>query len=179
MRILFPILLIGAAVAIFFGYTNNRWHEVQAKKIQSDKIVQAQKNADILRRQRDDLTEKFKSISPDDITKLSKMLPDSVENVGLIIEMDKIAFKDGMGHIKSPQINQGSVSKSGTKGVDSTKYGSLSMSFNVTGTYDQFKAFLKDLETYVRILDVVGISFTSTKEGRYTYNLTFQTYWLK
>jgi Tfp pilus assembly protein PilO len=107
------------------------------------------------------------------------MLPDSVENVGLIIEINNISKKNGMGDIKSPQINQGSSAKSSSKGIDSSKYGSLAMSFNVTGTYDQFLTFIQDLETYVRIVDVTGLSFTATKDGRYTYNITIQTYWLK
>ena len=179
MRILLPLLLLGAALGIFFGYTNGHYHDIQVKKTQSDQIDLAKKNAYALNQKRTKLTEMRNKISDTDITKLTKLLPDSVENVGLIIEMNNIAIKDNMGTIKSPQINQGTVSKSGTKGIDSAKYGSLTMSFNIIGTYDQFMDFIKDLETYVRIVDVVGLSFTATKDGRYSYNLTIQTYWLK
>lgn len=179
MKILIPILLIGAAIGIFFGYTDGHYRDTLAKKDKADQIAQAKQNAYALNQQRQKLTEMRNKISGFDVNKISKMLPDSVENVGLIIEINNVSKKNGMGDIKSPQINQGASAKGAVKGLDSSKYGSLSMSFNVTGTYDQFLAFIQDLETYVRLVDVVGLSFSATKDGRYTYNLTIQTYWLK
>lgn len=179
MKIIFPLLLIGAAIAIFFGYTDAQYRGILDKKDKADQIDQAKQNAYALNQQRQKLTEMRNKISDFDVNKISKMLPDSVENVGLIIEINNISKKNGMGDIKNPQINQGSTGKGAVKSIDSSKYGSLSMSFNITGTYDQFLTFIQDLETYVRLVDVVGLSFTSTKDGRYTYNLTIQTYWLK
>lgn len=179
MKIIVPILLIGAAIGIFFGYTDSHYRDALAKKDKADQIDQAKQNAYALNQQRQKLTEMRNKISDFDVNKISKMLPDSVENVGLIIEMNNVSKKNGMGDIKNPQINQGASSKTGVKGLDSSKYGSLSMSFTVTGTYDQFLTFIKDLETYVRLVDIVGLSFSATKDGRYTYNITIQTYWLK
>jgi len=179
MKIFVPILLLGAAAGIFFGYTDGNYRATLAKKEKADQIQQAEKNAYALNEQRQKLTEMRNKISDFDVNKIAKMLPDSVENVGLIIEINNVSKKNGMGDIKSPQINQGASGKSAVKGVDSSKYGALSMSFNVTGTYDQFLSFIQDLETYVRLVDIIGLSFTATKEGRYSYNLTIQTYWLK
>jgi len=179
MKILLPILLIGAAVGIFFGYTDSHYRDTLVKKDKADQIGQAKQNAYALNQQRQKLTEMRNKISDFDVNKISKMLPDSVENVGLIIEINNISKKNGMGDIKNPQINQGASGKTAAKGVDSSKYGALSMSFNVTGTYDQFLMFLQDLETYVRLVDVIGLSFTASKDGRYSYNITIQTYWLK
>jgi Tfp pilus assembly protein PilO len=179
MKIIIPLLLIGAAVGIFFGYTDKNYRSTLVKKDQAVQIDKAKKSAYELNEQRQKLTEMRNKISNSDVNKINKMLPDSVENVGLIIEINNISKKNGMGDIKSPQINQGSSAKSSSKGIDSSKYGSLAMSFNVTGTYDQFLTFIQDLETYVRIVDVTGLSFTATKDGRYTYNITIQTYWLK
>lgn len=179
MKIIVPILLVGAAIGIFFGYTDSHYRETLAKKDKADQIQQAKQNAYALNQQRQKLTEMRNKISEADINKISKMLPDSVENVGLIIEINNVSKKNGMGDIKNPQINQGASSKGSVKGLDSSKYGSLSMSFNVMGTYDQFLTFIQDLETYVRLVDITGLSFASTKDGRYSYNLTIQTYWLK
>ena len=179
MKILLPILLVGAAIGIFIGYTDSHYRDALVKQNKVDQIEEAKKNAYALNQQRQKLTEMRNKISSFDMNKISKMLPDSVENVGLIIEINNISKRNGMGDIKNPQINQGSASKVSSKGIDSSKYGSLSMSFNVTGTYDQFLAFIQDLETYVRLVDIVGLSFTATKDGRYTFNITMQTYWLK
>lgn len=179
MKFIIPILLIAAAVGIFFGYTDGIYRAALVKQSKLNQIEQAKKNAYALNEQRQKLTEMRKKISDFDVNKITKMLPDSVENVGLIIEINNVSKKNGMGDIKNPQINQGSSASGVVKGADSSKYGSITMSFNVTGTYDQFLTFLQDLETYVRLVDITGLSFTSTRDGRYTYNITMQTYWLK
>jgi Tfp pilus assembly protein PilO len=185
MRILFPALLVIAAIAIFFGYTNPHYSAIRSKKAEADKIEVAKTNAYNLNKKRDELIDKRNSLAPFDRDKILKMLPDGVENVGLIIEINNIAKRNNMGEIMNPQVNStGGAGKTGAKGLDSTKYSSISMSFGVSGTYDEFLNFLKDLETYVRIVDVTSLSFAPTvskdgKDGKYDYSLTIQTYWLK
>ena len=103
---------------------------------------------------------------------------DAVENVGLIIDINNIAAKYGMS-IKNTRINGASSDKSNSTGPNSNKYGSITMSFVVSTTYENFLAFLSDLEASLRLVDVTSLSFSSAQQGRYDYNITLQTYWLK
>jgi uncharacterized membrane protein YqhA len=64
------------------------------------------------------------------------------------------------------------------------------MKFTVTGKYESFLSFLKDLEQNLRVVDVKSIDFKVpnsivsssgkvTDTDIYDYSLEIQTYWLK
>lgn len=174
-----PIIFIVAAVAGFFMYTNPKYQELKAKMTDYQKIIEANNKATTLRAVRQKLNDDRNRIPEADIDKLAKMLPDSVENVGLIIDMDNIASKYGM-RIRNTKIGDVSGSRGGTSaGPDARKNGAITLSFSVTSSYENFLIFLRDLESSVRILDVTALTFTSGKDGRYDFNITLQTYWLK
>jgi len=131
---------------------------------------------------RERLTGDRAKISEANVDKLTKMLPDGVENVGLVIDIDDIANKYGM-TIRDTQVNDISarVNSGGAVGPDATKYGTISLSFSVTASYENFIAFLQDLEASERLVDVTNMSFSSSgaKTDQYDFNVTIQTYWLK
>ncbi|MBU3669084.1 MAG: hypothetical protein FGM57_03970 [Candidatus Taylorbacteria bacterium] len=178
MRYLMPIIFIIAAVAGFFVYTNPQYQKLKAKMAEYQKIVEANNKATTLRAVRQKLSEDRNKISEADVDKLSKMLPDSVENVGLIIDIDNIASKYGM-RIRNTKINESGARSAAAVGPDARKYGTISLSFSVTSSYENFIVFLKDLESSVRLVDLTSLTFSSAKEGRYDFNVTLQTYWLK
>lgn len=181
MRQIFPIIFILAAFGIFFFYSNPQYQALKLSIADQDKIVEANDKAKQLRAVRESLTDDRKKIAQDDITKIVKMLPDGVENVGLIIDIDNIASKYGM-RIRNTKVNDGGSTKGSNvavAGPDSKKYGTIALSFSVSSTYEYFISFLKDLEASQRLVDVTALTFTSNKEGRYEFNVTLQTYWLK
>ncbi len=182
MKRIMPIIFILGAIALFFFYTNPQYQTLKSHVDDRDKIVEANNKAATLRAVRQKLTDDRKKISQDDADKIKKMLPDGVENVGLIIDIDNIAGIYGM-RIRNTRVNDGSTSASKSAAVvagpDSKKYGTISLSFSVTSTYENFIAFLKDLESSERLVDVTALTFTSNKDGRYEFNVTLQTYWLK
>lgn len=180
MRQIFPIILILAAVGLFFIYTNPQFQTLKANISDQNKIVEANDKAAKLRAVRQSLTDDRKKIAQEDVDKITKMLPDGVENVGLIIDIDNIASKYGM-RIRNTKVNDGTASGKAVAvaGPDAKKNGTISLSFSVTSTYENFIAFLKDLESSQRLVDVTALTFTSNKEGRYDFSVTLQTYWLK
>jgi Tfp pilus assembly protein PilO len=78
----------------------------------------------------------------------------------------------------------GEVSKSSAAatslavGPSSDPVGSVSLGFSVTASYEDFLAFLQDLEHSLRILDVEKLAFTGEQGGKYTFDFTIRTYWL-
>ena len=180
MRTITPIILIILALGLFFGYTNPLYQKIKDKQLQQSTIVEANKKAAQLRAVRNSLTDERNKISDSNIESLKKMLPDAVDNVGLIIDMTNIAAKYGM-PLKGAHVTEGGGNVASTQGLgpDASKYGTISMSFVVTNTYDNFLIFMKDLESSLRLLDVTSVSFGSNKDGRYDFSVTLQTYWLK
>jgi hypothetical protein len=177
-KILLPIIFIIGAIGSFVFYTKDLYSQTKLMNQELQSISGALDKATQLRVMRDKLAIERNSISPADLARINKMLPDGVENIGLIIEMNNIARDKGM-ELLSPSISE--ASPDAGVGPDSTKYGSIKMTFGVNTTYDKFMDFLKELERSLRLVDVMSISFGAPDEatGRSNFNLTIQTYWLK
>jgi Tfp pilus assembly protein PilO len=178
MKFILPLIFLIAAVAVFLGYTNPLYQNIKTEQVTASQISGANQKAAQLRAVRDTLTQERNNISDTDIDRLQKLLPDAVDNIGLIIDMNNIAAQYGMS-IKDVRINQGSTDKGTSVGPDSNKYGTISMSFVVSTTYENFIAFLQELEASLRLVDVTSVSFSASKNGIYDYNVNIQTYWLK
>lgn len=179
MKFFIPILLILLAVGLFIGYTNPLYQQVKEKNVKLEKIVEANSKAKKLREVRESLTAERNQISEENINKVKKLLPDGVENVRLIIDINNIAAKYGV-NITGTKINDGGGSQASQAfGPGTAKYGTIGLSFGVHLSYENFLLFLKDLESSLRLVDVTTLSFTSTKDGQYDFGITIQTYWLK
>jgi Tfp pilus assembly protein PilO len=178
MRLFFPIIFIAVGIASFVFFTNPTYQRSKVKEAELKGFVEANESAAKLKAKRTELELQRNSISASDIDRLMKMLPDGVENVGLIIEMNRIARQKGVS-IRNARINEGSTSKGGSVGPDGNKYGTISMTFGVSLSYLDFQDFLQALEKNLRLVDVTAITFAASRTDKYDYNITLQTYWLK
>ncbi len=192
MRFILPIILIGIAVAGFFLYLNPWYMQIKEQKAVIASYDTALDNSKALDAQREMLSKKYNSISTDDIKKLSVLLPDSVDNIRLILEIGDLAFPYGM-VLKDIKYSAISKSSTDTKALQAAKqerkdYGDFDLEFSTQGTYQNFVNFLKDLEHNLRIVDISSIEFSSEAGGVslvgaptniYKYNIKLKTYWLK
>ncbi|MEK7564432.1 MAG: hypothetical protein AAB510_02590 [Patescibacteria group bacterium] len=196
LRFILPIILLGIAVAGFFAFTNPLYTNVVELRGQVASYDEALKNSKALENQRDKLTAEYNALNTEDLAKLQKLLPDSIDNIRLILEIEKIAAPYGMvlRDVKYDAIKtaptttapgSGSVVPGGATGPGvSTEYGVWDLSFSIVGTYENFLNFTRDLESNLRIVDVSSITFSSEidlKSGTPTYKHDFKikTYWLK
>ncbi len=182
-RIALPLIFIVAAIAGFIFFINPTYKLAQENKLQLDRVNDALKKANQLRDIRDKLAIERNKISDTDLARILKMIPDSVENIGLIIELNNIARDKGM-ELMNPTIGTGgSAGSSGgiNVGPESKKYGSLAMVFSVNTTYEKFIDFMKELEHSLRLVDVREVKFSSPdpKTGKSLYEIKIDTYWLK
>lgn len=183
MSLITPIILIIASVGIFYGYINPHYKgenvPVNIKKLiqERKKYAEALNNSNELISVRNDLVEKVNMILPDDLERLKKLLPNHIDNARLIIDIDGIASRYDL-KIRNLNISSESENQE-VLGPDNNPYGTLNFKFRVTAPYDKFKAFIKDLEESLRVVDIVGVSFDSTETGYYDYEITVKTYWIK
>lgn len=176
MKAIISIILLVASVGLFIGYVNPTYQADQASAAELGQYESALSNSKDLLSERDILIAKLNTFSQTNINKLSTLLPDSVDSVTLIIELDSIAAQFGM-RIRDFSASTG---QSGTLGQSDAPYGTLSLTFTTTASYETFVAFLKALESNLRLLDVSSISFTSgSTNSVYDFNVTVNTYWLK
>jgi Tfp pilus assembly protein PilO len=193
-----PVILIGVAATFFFVVTNPLYNSISAQKLEGSSYNDALNTSKELQSERDQLTAKYNNIDPDDLAKLEKLLPDSVNNIRLVLEIEQIAspYNMTLSDVKYNATDAGDKTSTDTtaivQGEDATQqskdYGIFNLEFSTTGTYDDFMNFTKDLENNLRIVDISSIAFdtsvnanpsSKTNSGIYRYDFKIKTYWLK
>ena len=206
------IALIGVVIAggIFFWYTKPAYDGVQEVRGHIAQYDAALDKAAELQSLKQTLLSRFNAFDPTDLDRLQKLLPDHVYNVRLILDLDSLAERYGLAlqnvDVSSSQKQAGkSQTALGAIGTSNQKYDSLTLTFGTTATYPEFVQLITDLESSLRIVDLVSLSITAgtggsgfsssatnpfpTQGGKgaggrsgeplYTYNITLRTYWLK
>lgn len=180
-----PSILIAAAVGLFAMYTNNAYQGpggIKSLQAQVSAFDEALNKAQELKSNRDQLISKRNTFSTDNVQKLERILPDNVDNIRFVIDINGIAARRNLS-LKNVSLGTVSDAKSGRSalsvGSSGDPVGSAEISFALSATYDEFLAFLQDLEHSLRIVDIEKISLKSSDIGeRYEYSLTIRTYWL-
>lgn len=187
IRTIFSIVFLVASIGIFFGYTKPTYDAVQEQVTAAASYDAALTKAAQLQQIKQGLLSRYNTFNPNDIARLQKLLPDHVDNVALVLDLDSLASHYGLGlanvTVSQPKSTQASTAIGSMAGQ---KYDSLTLSFNTSGTYDQFTAFIRDLETSLRVVDLESLSIDrgSGTQGdggapTYDYKITLRTYWLK
>jgi hypothetical protein len=176
MSTIVSIVLILASFGLFFGYFDPTFGKIKEARVEKLEYDRALTKSEELRAERDKLLKKYNAIAPVDQDRLAKLVPDNIDNVRLIIDIDEMAKTYGM---RIRNFKADASQKSDTIGKDSGAYGTLKLSFSTTASYTTFLAFLHDLERSLRLIDVVSVSFLPNDAGLYDYNVSVKTYWLK
>jgi hypothetical protein len=184
------IIYIILAGGLFFTFIDPQYTQVQALLEEKDENEQLLERANELRRKRQDLSDRYASISQEEKDQLLKVLPDTVDNVRLILDMTNIA--------NNPNTNYGillrGVSVSGDldelsgdsntpeRVVDRTAsdFGVINVKFSFSAPYEVAKMFMKDLENSLRIMDIQDITVSAGDTSDvYNFSVSLNTYWLR
>ena len=163
----FAIVLAGV---IFFAFTKPTYDSTQAIQAQITQYNAALDKATKLQTLKQTLLSRYNSFDPADLARLQTMLPDQVNNIGLILDLDTLANQYGLslanvgiassasGSGSSGQSTSGGGGNTTPIGTLATPYESLDVTFTIHCTYAQFIQYITSLETSLRIVDLVGLS---------------------
>ena len=207
MQIILSSLGLLIAAGVFFLYTQPTYDNVKAIQLQIDQYNQVLDKATELKQLRQSLLTRFNEFKPDDLDRLQKLLPDHVDNIRLIMDLDNLAGDFGMTLQNVSISNAPSASASTDQtaisavGASEQKYDSLTMGFTTSSTYADFVRFLEKLESSLRIVDLTSLSISrngssaaaaapqsktktslssaTANEPTYTFKITIKTYWLR
>ena len=181
MSRLLPVLSLLIAGGVFFGYVSPTVSgpiaHTQALIKQYDEALIA---ADSFEQKKTQLTKAQQALPADALTRLKKFLPDNLNNVQLILDMDALATRSG---VKLGGFNTSETAKStGAQGaalVGAKPYDSLDLSVTAVGTYPAIRTFLGGVEKSLLPLDLVEFHVSDSATGVYTYQMTFRLYSLR
>lgn len=182
MSRLIPILFILAAIGLFFGYINPTYTgEVSSLRADIASYDSALAASQKFAEKEAELAQERNSIPADGLARIEEFLPDGVDNVQLILDLNSLASKSGLS-LSNFDIGQSSGSTASGDQLalaSQSPVDSLDLSVSATGSYAAMKAFLKGTEWSLRPLDLVSLTLNDSKTGVYTYDLTFRIYWLR
>ncbi len=184
-RILTPILLLIVAAIVFFYFTDPVLTDIDGLRAREAELEVALVNADKLLKLQDKLLADYRNISSEDEENLNRMLPDNIDNVRLIIDINNIAKNYGL-TVKNPAITgnkeeEEEKTKSVRGGKELEADNSVVISFSVSTTYEILKVFLDDLAHSLRLVDIEDLSVTAGVERSSLgdYKVSLRTYWFK
>jgi Tfp pilus assembly protein PilO len=191
-RLIGSIILSGIAIAGFFVFTNPLFKEISLLRDEVIDYDEALSNSKALENERDKLTNRYNSITIENLDKLQRLLPDNVDNIRLILEIEKIASPYGMvlKDVRYDTFTKKDATAAANPITTPTgkDYGIWALEFSTQGIYSNFINFIKDLDANLRIVDISSIEFTSDSGGglnpvglteSYKYSFKINTYWLK
>jgi len=181
-----PTLALAAALGIFFLYVSPTWSGPISKMrtaIASDDRALAA--ATIYAKQQNQLATARNAIDPSDLARLATFLPASVDNVGLMLDLDALAARSGLSLSDVDVIMDPSFSRSESSDANVLSaagrdpVGSVDLSLSAVGTYAALKTFLVGVEKSQRLIDVRELSLKGSDTGVYNYRMRLRFYWLR
>lgn len=195
-RALLPIVGILIAVGLFFSYVQPTYRETQAVRAEAAQYTEAISHALELQRRVSDLKARQNSISLADLERLEALLPDEIDEVAFLVDLNALAGKHGLGlgdirvvdsvdaeSADAPSTRRGDTEEEALApaegGIDTAargKYRTLDVHFAVLGTYENFRSFLTDLERSLVLMDIFDLSFSQTEETEAIYLMSVRLY---
>lgn len=189
MKTFFSLLLIGASIAVFMAFVKPKYDSLQTVRSSVSTANTNLQTADKLAQSREALINTYNSISKADLDNLQTLLPDTVNNIRLIIQINSLATKNGLSLLRNVEYqSEQDAPDAAQQSAESASrpYGEFTIAFQTTGQYQNFLAFMGDLERNLRLVDVTKVDFTTnesvtaqTPASSITYKISLKTYWLK
>lgn len=191
-----PVIALLLAIGLFFGYVNpTRTGSIAQTRMQIASYESALEAAERFKQKENELIIARANIPSDGLARLESFLPDGVDNVQIILDLNALAARSGMTLSDFDTSSDDSVTESGTSAqLAPTEAGavvdgfaleaqeqveSLDLTISATGTYSSFRTFLDGIEQSLRLLDVIDVSVSDSDTGVYTYDMTIRLYWLR
>ena len=182
MKYLLALVIIFVSVGIFLRFIDPLYKEIQDVQIKVAQLDEALTHSKEILSIRDSLLDKFNSIPENDLERLVKMVPDNVDNIGLILEIDRLVSEHAV-TLKDITVSGGSTQGSQRgqilSGTKEDPLGTIILNFVFSGSYSAFRNFLLSLERSLRLLNITALNFAATEEDLNQYHVTIETYWLK
>lgn len=183
IRNLISLTLIVGAGALFFLYTKPAYDNLGVAQAHINDYDQALVKAKELQTLKQTLLSRYNTFNPTDLDRLQKLLPDHIDNVRLVLDLDTLASRHGLALQNVVVSAPETTISSNVQTIGGKAYDSVTLRFATAGTYENFVAFMTDLETSLRIVDVVSLKMqgdqATTGVPTYRFDIQLRTYWLE
>lgn len=190
MRTLTPLLSLLIAVLLYFFFTQPAFTEVTELKGEIDEYEDATESYLEFSSLLEQKLSVKRNRSAAENERLERLLPDDVDETRILVDLEAMAESHNMlfgnVEVKTGEEAQFSVQEEGSEDefVDEFErpavrgFGLVSteITFEVIGTYEQFKELLSDIEESLTLLEVTKITLNATEGSFQQFAVTIRTY---
>jgi Tfp pilus assembly protein PilO len=167
-------ILAGLGIIIFWVFVMSFWNDISP-------LNQAIKEREQLLLSRKEIIQKLKDLyeqyqtKTEEVKKISIIIPETKNLAEIISTLENISQEAGM---KFFNLSISDIKRGSDQGIET-----LSINFNLTGTYNSFIIFLDLIERNFRLMDVVNFNVdledkTGLETGLLNFKLQVDTYYL-
>ncbi len=184
MRTITPIFSIILAILLYFFFISPIYAEIKEIRMETESFLMAAEDYDNFNKDSNKLLGLKSSQSPLTIERLNQLVPENIDSAHLIADLEAMAKKQNMlfGSISTETTGAtlgGSSSDSldlNTQTPANEELQTTDISFELIGTYDQFQAFLTELESSLTLMEVTSIEFTASNGLFEQFGVTVRAY---
>lgn len=153
-KIIISLLFLAISYYTAFFMAKPKWRELSDLKAQAVSYKETLDSMEKMKELRDGLLRQYNSISADEKDKLSKMFASSLNEGELMVMFDDIT--------KASSLTLTDISfQPISEDTNSALYNAYNINMNITGTYNGFKNFLKNIEKSLLITDINSITLNT------------------
>ena len=173
MKAAIPFIIIALCVGAYFFYVRPALGQItalMAKRAEYQSILEKVRE---LKAERDTILTEYNNISEDSLARLNKIIPKKFDPVLFANDLNGMASRYGMfvKDLKSSIVDANTIDAAVAEPTANESYKTMSVIFKVSGQFEQFIKFLKDLESNLELVDVVDLSIRQAGLDKTTENL--------
>ncbi len=193
-KFIIPFLLVMLSVGSYFLYTKPMYDEAKGVSVEVGKLQDATTKLDAALKKRDKLATTYNALDTSLVDRLGKLMPDNLDNIKLIIDVDRTAKQYGviLNAVKFDVDQQAKANTTTTatatvpirdnKTAQESKkdYNTFNLTMTFTGTFANFTKLVGDMEKNLRIIDISSVTFDAQdSKDVYRFEIKAKIYWLK
>lgn len=180
MRTTTPILSLLIAMLLFVFFTQPQYEDLKEVQTRIDQYHEATETYNTFTEKLGAKLATKESRSALEVEELDKLVPSEIDETQYLVDLESIAQRHNMlftvGEIDDKQLSFVTDDAGNEKDASRDELVSVNMRFNVVGTYEQFKSFLRDLERSLTIFEVTQITL-KVEEGPFQqFEVSVRTY---
>lgn len=182
------LLLIVSGIAVF-TIIMPKFEEIAVIQSETEEYDQAIESAFATNERLSALTQQASSFSQQEQHKLDRLVPFNIDTLSLGYDIEGLIDRHGL-FLNGIDIAEPTVLRDPVQTSAPSEAGPASapiekeieqqeITITLSGTYEQFKGFLADIETSAQLLEVVELLYSSTGSDLSQFSLTVMAYGLQ
>lgn len=154
-RYILPVILVILSASIYVSVIDPTYTEIVQQKAKEVELTNFLSDAKQANEKLAKIKDAYAAFPAGSEQSLSTILPDSIDPIKFIIEIESIAHIHGL-VLKGPKADASDDDKTAAG-----KYNTSKLTFSVAAPYPVFEQFLKDIQDSLALRDMTNVSFTA------------------